>query len=82
MSLALTAIPNRDIRQLLINFLPELELEYGGKHLKARHPVTRDYVTIPGTPSDYRSCKNLRSQLQKLIATGKGFIASKKGDRN
>ena len=48
-----------------------------GRHhqLRAVNPVTRDWLTIPTSPSDHRSLDNFRSRARRLAKTGLGQIA-------
>ncbi len=50
---------------------PGWRVEQGGKHLKA-YPADKaqPMVTVPLTPSDHRSIKNLRAQLKRAGARG------------
>lgn len=43
--------------------------EKGKKHIKCYPPNGSRMVTVPGTPSDFRSYANTRSQLQRAGLT-------------
>lgn len=56
-----------------------LIVEGGSRHCKVRNIVSRDWIPIPGTPSDWRSLRNFRHALRRLASRGEGFIYAKTG---
>lgn len=72
---------NPDIRALVSQALkqyPWLMWERGGRHGRLRSDRTRDFIPVPGSPSDVRAVKNLRAQLRRLAERGEGLIAGKR----
>lgn len=65
-------IPNKQLRQLLRPF-PYLIVKPTKRHIKILHPNTGNYLIAPSTGSDWRSIKNLRSDLRKLL-NGGGYL--------
>lgn len=57
----------------------DLVLEDGAKHARVRSLKSRDWLPIPGSPSDHRAIKNFRSALHRLASDGRGFIFAKTG---
>jgi len=55
------------------------KIERGKKHSKIRNLVTLDWIPIPSTPSDYRSLRNFKACLERLMRTGEGFVFQKTG---
>lgn len=80
MRVATSACLRGGVRAILGEF-PELRLEEGARHPKVRNPKTRDFITLPVSPSGGRWRANLRAQLRRLAKTGRGLIAAKKGGR-
>ena len=66
------------VRAILREF-PELLVQKGARHPKARNTETHDFVPLPVSPSGGRWQANLRAQLRRLARTGSGLIAEKGG---
>lgn len=56
-----------------------LVFEDGGRHAKLRSKRSRDFIPLPGTPSDRRALKNCERSVRRLAQSGEGFIFSKTG---
>lgn len=62
----LRGIPNKDVRQVVKKACrsPRVTLERGTRHVRLL--VDGEVVsTVPGTPSDWRSLKNMKRELNR-----------------
>jgi hypothetical protein len=70
-----TAIPDKDMRQLLKRF-PTLVVSHTKRHLKISHPVTGNFVIAPISGSDWRGLRNLTRDLRRLMEGG-GYVKTR-----
>lgn len=59
--------------------MKHLVLRDGSKHPKLVNMMTKDWIPVPGTPSDRRSRQNFRAALRRLAEKGEGVIYAKTG---
>jgi predicted RNase H-like nuclease len=60
---------DKDVNRLVCELVREgWRYRRGGKHGKLFSPETTGFLTIPGSPSDHRTLRNMRSDVQKLRA--------------
>lgn len=57
---------NRFVRKLLRE---GWSFRRGGKHGKLAAPAKKGFLTIPSSPSDVRTLRNLQSDAQRLVST-------------
>jgi hypothetical protein len=67
-------IPDKDLRKLIGQF-PNLIVTHARRHFKVYNPITQDFVIAPVTGSDWRGLRNLRGELERLSASGQGYMA-------
>lgn len=61
---------NKDIHELVRALVRQgWHFFRGSKHGRLRAPAGHPVLTIPGSPSDMRSFKNLRQDLRKAMRT-------------
>jgi hypothetical protein len=65
-------IPDKNVRKLLARY-PGLEITRTDHHVRVRHRVTRDFIIMSMTPSDWRSLRKIERDLEHLDA-GIGYL--------
>jgi hypothetical protein len=65
-------IPDKNVRKLLARY-PGLEVSRTDHHARVQHRVTRDFIIISMTPSDWRSLRKVERDLDHLDA-GEGYL--------
>jgi hypothetical protein len=65
-------IPDKNVRKLLARY-PEFEVTRTDHHVRVRHRVTRDFIIIAMTSSDWRSLRKVERDLDHLEA-GQGYL--------
>ncbi|SAK83313.1 hypothetical protein AWB75_05390 [Caballeronia catudaia] len=67
-----TAVPDKNVRKLLQRY-PEFEVTRTDHHVRVRHRISRDFIIISLTPSDWRSLRKVERDLAHLEA-GMGYL--------
>lgn len=68
---------NKEIKQLAREYERKgwnIVRSKGGSHTFWRHPSGQGMVTVPGTPSDWRSIQNTKADLRRLERTHAGKV--------
>lgn len=60
---------DKDINRLVSNMIKEGWRYEVGRHGKLRPPSGAGFITIPKTPSDFRSLQNIRRDIRRLQKT-------------
>ncbi len=73
---------NSDISSVLKKSLRQYDWLYpepGSKHARVRSHRSRDYVTIPFSPSDWRSVRGFEAQIRRFAERSQGTIFARTG---
>jgi hypothetical protein len=65
-------IPDKNVRKLLARY-PGLEVTRTDHHVRVRHRVTKDFIIMSLTSSDWRSLRKIERDLEHLDAGG-GYL--------
>lgn len=61
---------DKDVNRLVCELVREgWRYQRGGKHGKLLAPEVKGFLTIPGSPSDHRTIRNMHRDVRKLRAT-------------
>lgn len=59
---------NKDLKKILKEYAKlDFIFKYGSKHIKATHKYIKGMVVIPKTSSDFRICKIVKRNLDRML---------------